>query len=528
MHCYIIHTGAEVIEGAEEFVSLGYTFEAFPSVQNPDEITSLVKDTDAPTANFLPKPLHDYTARKHAKSLKATFIKLLSSIENDKVLFCESDCIPGIVADKLLKALEQDIQAFPDTDVYRLFLEHPSPSKASEASFKDWYIQPGNSVLNASVFGTHALYIPTKSRKKVANILSTLSLATDTALEYACQQGRLKVRTATANIFWQKKRYKRIAVCLTSYNRPVDLQRQLYAIMDQDYPEEYYKVFACVKGLSEFYYKNFIYPNFKHFEEEGRLRIYTASNKNLLSNFLDTIRDVDLSDYDLFLKVDDDDFYSRDYLKSVDEFHSAINYGHSSTTGGLMWALDKSNDIFVPYATMFPVCGATWALTPEVIRELRGLEYNEKEKEKIKARNHAADFLTEDALMAFVASNKGVAMRHSGVYSDIKENPPILINRTTKSVMRGDLTQKIIRPGIDVCSNEFDENVIQVLYKESKVIDLIRLVSGTASSKVTNRSGKYFAKSDAITINWSDGTTESFHMDTNGMYVFLSTPHTPA
>lgn len=528
MHCYIIHTGAEVIEGADEFTSLGYTFEDFPSVQNPDELTSFVKDTDAPVSNFLPKPLHDYTVRKHAKSLKATFIKLLSSIETDKVLFCESDCIPGIATNKLLEALEQDIKAFPDTDVYRLFLEHPSSSTASEASFKDWCIQPGKSVLNASVFGTHALYIPPKSRKKVADILSTLSLAADTALEYACQQGMLKVRTATANIFWQKKCYKRIAVCLTSYNRPVDLQRQLYAMLDQDYPKEYYKVFACVKGLSEFYYKNFIYPNFKHFEEEGRLRIYTTSNKNLLSNFLDTIRDVELKDYDLFLKVDDDDFYSRDYLKSIDEFHSVLNDEHSSTVGGLMWALEKSNDIFVPYATVFPVCGATWALTPEVIKELRELEYNEEEKEKIKERNHTADFLTEDALMAFVASSKGIAIRHSGVYSEIKKDPPILINRTTKSVMRGDLTKEIIRPGIDVCSNEFDESVIQVLYKESKVIDLIRLVSSNAFSKVTNRSGKYFANNDAIRINWSDGTTESFHMDTNGMYVFSSTPHTPA
>ena len=108
MHCYIIRTGDEVIEGAKEFASLGYTFEDFPSVQNPDEITSLVKDVDSPAVHFHPKPLQDYTARKHAKSLKATFIKLLSSIETDKVLFCESDCIPGIDADKLLEALEQD------------------------------------------------------------------------------------------------------------------------------------------------------------------------------------------------------------------------------------------------------------------------------------------------------------------------------------------------------------------------------------------------------------------------------------
>lgn len=519
MHCYIIRTGTEVIEGAKEFASLGYTFEEFPSVQNKDEITSLVKDNDSPAGHFLPKPLHDYTVRRHAKSLKATFIKLLTSIETDKVLFCESDCIPGIAADKLLEALERDIQTFSDTDVYRLFWEHPSSSTASEADFKDWCIQPGKSVLNASVFGTHALYIPPASRKKVADILSTLSLAADTALEYACQQGMLKVRTATANIFWQKKRYKRIAVCLTSYNRPVDLQRQLYAMLDQDYPKECYKVFACVKGLSEFYYKNFIHPNFKHFEEAGRLRIYTTSNKNLLSNFLDTIRDVDLSDYDLFLKVDDDDFYARNYLKSIDEFHSSVNDGRSSTTGGLMWALDKSNDIFVPYATMFPVCGATWALTPEAVKELRALEYDEAEKTKIKELNSHADFLTEDALMAFVASDKGIAMRHSGVYSDIKENPPILINRTTKSVMRGDLTKKIIRPGIDICSNEFDESVIQVLYRESKLIDLIRLVSGTATSKVTNRSGKYFVNYGYIHVNWSDGTTENFHMDANGMYI---------
>ena len=66
----------------------------------------------------------------------------------------------------------------------------------------------------------------------------------------------------------------------------------------------------------------FSFPQFQEFIDEGRLTLRWFPNKNQLSNLADTIRGLDTTDYELFVKIDDDDFYGRDYLLTINEFHS--------------------------------------------------------------------------------------------------------------------------------------------------------------------------------------------------------------
>lgn len=56
-----------------------------------------------------------------------------------------------------------------------------------------------------------------------------------------------------------------------------------------------------------------ILPQFQPYIDAGRLTIRYFPNSNQLTNLLDCTRGLDVSDYELFLKIDDDDFYSRDY-----------------------------------------------------------------------------------------------------------------------------------------------------------------------------------------------------------------------
>lgn len=131
-------------------------------------------------------------------------------------------------------------------------------------------------------------------------------LPTDIALEAANSNGELHIRVARHNLFYQHERTKkrpacRIAACLSSYRRLTDLQRQIWCMMDQSY--ENFHVFAAVKGIPEATYRKTVLPLFEHFIQEGRLTMRLFPNKNQLSNFLDAIRDLDISDYDLLPKL---------------------------------------------------------------------------------------------------------------------------------------------------------------------------------------------------------------------------------
>lgn len=62
-----------------------------------------------------------------------------------------------------------------------------------------------------------------------------------------------------------------MALCLASYKRPEDLQRQIFSIMNQSYDN--FLLFEAVKGIPEFFINTFIIPQFQHFIDEGRLTI---------------------------------------------------------------------------------------------------------------------------------------------------------------------------------------------------------------------------------------------------------------
>ena len=105
-----------------------------------------------------------------------------------------------------------------------------------------------------------------------------------------------------------------------------------------------------LKAYRKLHTEESCFPLFEHFIQEGRLTMRLFPNKNQLSNFLDAIRDLDISDYDLFAKIDDDDLYGRDYFKSINDFHQHLPTGISAviTVG------------FGPYPNArggYPLCG---------------------------------------------------------------------------------------------------------------------------------------------------------------------------
>lgn len=229
-----------------------------------------------------------------------------------------------VASSRLEAALRKEMEEHPETDIFRLFHHavwspQGNPFESDELLFED-FKTGGTDSNTAYVWGTHAMVIPSCKRKKVIQVFADYRLPTDVALEAANSSGELNIRVAQVTIcFTSMKRTKKrsglaaIAACLASYRRLTDLQRQIWCMMDQSY--ENFHVFAAVKGIPETTYRKTVLPLFEHFIQEGRLTMRLFPNKNQLSNFLDTVRDLDISNYDLFAKIDDDDLYGRDYFK---------------------------------------------------------------------------------------------------------------------------------------------------------------------------------------------------------------------
>lgn len=120
----------------------------------------------------------------------------------------------------------------------------------------------------------------------------------------------------------------RVAVCLSSYKRVEDFIRQVFCMMNQSYSNLH--VFAALKGVPRPVAEAVVFPTLQPFLDAGRLTLRLFPNKDQFTNFLDTVRGVDVSEYDLFAKIDDDDFYHRDYFRNVHDFHARLPAGYSS------------------------------------------------------------------------------------------------------------------------------------------------------------------------------------------------------
>ena len=92
-----------------------------------------------------------------------------------------------------------------------------------------------------------------------------------------------------------------------------------------------------LQQLREFRLKRpagFCFPHVQPFIDAGRVTLRLCPNRNQLTNFMDTVRGLDISSYDLFAKIDDDDFYDPDYFRHVADFHALLPDGYSSCHRG--------------------------------------------------------------------------------------------------------------------------------------------------------------------------------------------------
>lgn len=529
MKCVLIVSNGENLEGASELHRLGYEIEPYPSTADESFLTDLkIEDS----SRFLGSPLRSQEIRPHVRSLRASFVRLLRDQryrDRDLIILGESDACPRISSIRLEQILKQELAEHPETDVIRLFFRWNTSADATsleeeEISFED-FKTGSHHARNSYVWGTHALVVPVAKRDKLADIFSSYRLPTDIALEAAHSNKELHVRVAKKNLFYQRLRKKqtgdkKLAICLTSYKRLQDLQRQLWSMMDQSYSNIH--VFAAVKGISEGTYYKTVFPLFEHFIEEGRLTMRLFSNKNQLSNFLDTVRGMDVSTYDLFLKIDDDDLYGRGYCRAINDFHLMLpSYFSSYHVGPIDYLTNKEGYPFV-HSGFLSIFGPTIVFSKEVLEKLFACERDPKQIGSIASgARHAGYGFHEDTLMHIIMRETGCCNRAEFIRS-LNMSMNAVIRRDNPSVMRGGLLSSDFWRKNQTIFNEknSEENILEV--RHSHWHGLVH-VFGERATRLREKDMADVLSMDEekLILKWDKWGTETFIKDNDtGVFVY--------
>ena len=137
------------------------------------------------------------------------------------------------------------------------------------------------------------------------------------------------VSTFMKPVEWHKKNH-RFLLCVSSFKRPIFLSGQVFRLMNQTYQN--FDISISVKGVDEHWGKLTLEQEWKQFKKDKRLTVRYDANRGQLHNLLDTVRDIDLNQYDYFCKIDDDDWYAPTYLETVNNElnkQSGIDISHS-------------------------------------------------------------------------------------------------------------------------------------------------------------------------------------------------------
>lgn len=384
----------------------------------------------------------------HARAIRSSWCDLITSVlgQKDTLLLCESDAVPQVLAADLLPVLVQDMQDHTECDVWKLYpsmevMDDHLADPIKDIKFRECARTPGHSRNNPTAWGTHALVIPDRSRVKIMQLFRDSALPVDVALEWAHGNGMITMREATEQLFIQQKRrpvwesMPRIACLLSSYKRLKELQRQIYCFMDQSYKN--FHLFVAVKGVSEHDVVDILMPTFSHFIEAGRLTIRMAPNRNQVSNLIDCVRGLDVSEYDLFAKIDDDDIYARDYLSTLAEFASFLPKGVGSYYQGFGGFFVKDGTFSHSTVRWYSAWGPTLCFPPQCMRTLSAIEKNPSLAAEVCRGARETQFGFAEDLILHILNMKAGAMNRAPYLVSCGKDKQVCVCQDNTSTTRG-------------------------------------------------------------------------------------------
>lgn len=108
----------------------------------------------------------------------------------------------------------------------------------------------------------------------------------------------------------------------TSYRRPYHLYHTLNSIVNQTYKYFDYSVGICIDNDQE---KEDYLSLLSDFIKDSRIHLFFHNNLDQHNNYLYPIRHMDYGTYDIFVKIDDDDIYTKNYLSQNLKSYKKLN-----------------------------------------------------------------------------------------------------------------------------------------------------------------------------------------------------------
>lgn len=217
------------------------------------------------------------------------------------------------------------------------------------------------------------------------NYLGTvISQSTTDAPSKTTSQKALYFETATGNkqMFIQNqngvyqsqkmpdKKFK-ILTFIYSYKRPLFLSGQILRFFNQSYQN--FDMRVSIKGFGAEEAASTFMREWRPFIEQKRLRITFDSNKDQFSNLMDALEGVDLTQYDYFCKIDDDDWYAPDYLETLVRHLNTDTNILSSISNGHYRLFNTPQNAQFRYKAQ-GVLGATLCFNRTIANELFSLQ----------------------------------------------------------------------------------------------------------------------------------------------------------
>lgn len=141
-----------------------------------------------------------------------------------------------------------------------------------------------------------------------------------------------KVSTATKNETCTKRRKKlipRVLCFTTSYKRPYYLYNTINNVLNQKYTNIVYSIGICVDNAQEKEQYKYLLNDFI---KDKRLKIFFHTNSDQHENYLYPIKSIEHANYNLFIKIDDDDIYKQSYISDVVAAYETYNCDIVSST----------------------------------------------------------------------------------------------------------------------------------------------------------------------------------------------------
>ncbi len=234
--------------------------------------------------------------------------------------------------------------------------------------------------------------------------------------------------------FQQKNSQKqhRFLLLLSSYKRPIYLVNNVHKLLKQNYKN--FNISISLKGINERVVNQFILADIQPYIQEKKVIFQQHTNSHQFKNLLNTFRNIDLSAYDYLCKIDDDDWYSPDYLKTINLIINALDNPEFIVSNEMVLLNNEKNQLYLKKETLANM-GGTICFNQNFAKELLRIEkLSDSEILKIipSDTNMKAPYFAnfEDRFINAIAHFRG----NKAIYFSFK--PLFIYNKQTPSVTR--------------------------------------------------------------------------------------------